>query len=101
MCSRIRSDNEQKTTAESLTGLQGEGGFGGDQGRSDACAIGGTVRRSPEPDHGLESAARRQRSDFQYASTATPHGGLTPAEVPLIEAETLSEQPGPPQFYDG
>jgi hypothetical protein len=30
---------------------------------------------------------------------ATPLGGLTPAEVPLIEAENLSEQPGPPQFY--
>ncbi|MGA7328461.1 MAG: hypothetical protein WBX25_29225, partial [Rhodomicrobium sp.] len=28
---------------------------------------------------------------------ASPLGGLTPADVPLIEAEILSEQPGPPQ----
>ncbi|MGA7329753.1 MAG: hypothetical protein WBX25_36050, partial [Rhodomicrobium sp.] len=27
---------------------------------------------------------------------ASPLGGLTPADVPLIEAEILSEQPGPP-----
>ncbi|MGA7323360.1 MAG: hypothetical protein WBX25_02465, partial [Rhodomicrobium sp.] len=29
---------------------------------------------------------------------ASPLGGLTPADVPLIEAEILSEQPGPPHF---
>jgi hypothetical protein len=28
---------------------------------------------------------------------ADPLGSLTPAEVPLIEAEKLSEQAGPPQ----
>ncbi len=27
---------------------------------------------------------------------ANPLGGLTPADLPLIEAENLSEQPGPP-----
>lgn len=26
-----------------------------------------------------------------------PHGSLTPAEAPLIEAENLFRQPGPPQ----
>ncbi len=34
-------------------------------------------------------------------NAASPLGSLTPAEAPLIEAEKLSEQPGPPQyFYD-
>src|ERR1700736_5682736 len=28
---------------------------------------------------------------------AYPHGGLTPAEAPLIDAENLFRQPGPPQ----
>ena len=28
--------------------------------------------------------------------SANPLGGLTPADVPLIEAEILSERPGPP-----
>jgi hypothetical protein len=31
---------------------------------------------------------------------ADPLGSLTPAEVPLIEAEKLSEQAGPPQPAD-
>jgi hypothetical protein len=32
---------------------------------------------------------------------ADPLGSLTPAEVPLIEAEKLSEQAGPPQSAYG
>jgi hypothetical protein len=31
---------------------------------------------------------------------ADPLGSLTPAEAPLIEAEKLSEQAGPPQYAD-
>jgi len=32
--------------------------------------------------------------------SANPHGSLTPAEPPLIAAEKLSEQPGPPHFHN-
>ena len=37
--SRSRSDDEQKTTAEPLFGLQGEGGIGSDQGRSNIAQL--------------------------------------------------------------
>jgi hypothetical protein len=34
---------------------------------------------------------------------ANPHGSLTPADAPLIDAENLFRQPGPPQltWYEG
>ena len=39
MCRRIRSDDEQTTEAEPLCGLQGEGGVGSDQGRSNIAQL--------------------------------------------------------------
>ena len=33
-----------------------------------------------------------------FTTAATPLGSLTPAEAPLIDAENLFRQPGPPQF---
>jgi hypothetical protein len=46
------------------------------------CAPDSTDRRSP--DHLLRSGA-------------APHGSLTPAAVPLSDAEFLFNEPGPPQ----
>src|ERR1700757_4363927 len=52
-----RRDHEQTTPAEPLTGLQGEGGSGRHQGRSDDSPAGGAFRRSPQSDYGLEITA--------------------------------------------
>src|SRR5436853_3709406 len=57
LCLRIRSDHEQTTAPEPHTGLQGEGGPCGRQRRSNNSSAGGAVRRAPEPDHVVESAA--------------------------------------------
>src|SRR6266851_6409593 len=54
---RIRRDDEQTSTPESLTGLQGEGGAGSHQGRPDGSPTGGAFRRSPQSDYGVEIAA--------------------------------------------
>ena len=48
-----------------------------DQGRSDTGSAGGAVRRSPQPDHDVESAAggrgcRRVRSWRRHRSRRTP-----------------------------
>src|SRR6266571_2278015 len=57
LCLRIRSDHEETTPPEPHTGLQGEGGPCGRQRRSNNSSAGGAVRRAPEPDHVVESAA--------------------------------------------
>src|SRR5947207_2256431 len=54
---RIRRDDEQTSTPESLTGLQGEGGAGSHQGRPDGSPTGRVFRRSPQSDYGVEIAA--------------------------------------------
>src|SRR6267142_2004108 len=54
---RIRRDDEQTSTSKSLTGLQGEGGAGGHQGRPDDSPTGRAFRRSPQSDYGVEIAA--------------------------------------------
>src|SRR5712671_6110236 len=54
---RIRRDDEQTSTPESLTGLQGEGGAGSHQGRPDDSPTGRAFRRSPQSDYGVEIAA--------------------------------------------
>ena len=54
---RIRRDDEQTSTPESFTGLQGEGGAGSHQGRPDDSPTGRAFRRSPQSDYGLEIAA--------------------------------------------
>src|SRR5437667_11835487 len=54
---RIRRDDEQTSTPESLTGLQGEGGAGSHQGRPDGSPTGRAFRRSPQSDYGVEIAA--------------------------------------------
>src|SRR5437899_2645410 len=43
---RIRRDDEQTSTPESFTGLQGEGGAGSHQGRPDDSPTGRAFRRS-------------------------------------------------------
>jgi hypothetical protein len=54
---RIRSDHEQTSPPESLSGLQGEGGAGSHQGRPDDSPTGRAFRRSPQSDYGVEIAA--------------------------------------------
>ena len=54
---RIRRDNEQTTTPEPHTGLQGEGGACCHQGRSNTGSACGAVRRSPQSDYIVEGAA--------------------------------------------
>src|SRR5690606_31053863 len=51
----------ETTEAEPLTGLQGEGGDSGDQGRADDRTDCGAVRRPPEPGDDLEGTTRRRR----------------------------------------
>jgi len=52
-----RSNDDTTSPPESHSGLQGEGGPGRSEGRQNAGRVGGTVRRSPQPDYGLEGAA--------------------------------------------
>src|SRR6266487_5911954 len=54
---RIRRDDEQTSTPESLTGLQGEGGAGSHQGRPNGSPTGRAFRRSPQSDYGVQIAA--------------------------------------------
>src|SRR5882757_8120332 len=54
---RIRRDDEQTSTPESFTGLQGEGGAGSHQGRPDDSPTGRAFRRSRQSDYGVEIAA--------------------------------------------
>ncbi|WP_410051590.1 glycosyltransferase family 25 protein [Bradyrhizobium sp. SZCCHNR2020] len=56
-----RRDHEETTPPEPLTGLQGEGGPGCHQGRSDDRPTGRAFRRSPQSDHSVEIATRGQR----------------------------------------
>src|SRR6266851_3099180 len=51
-----RRNHEQTTPPEPLTGLQGEGGSGRRQGRSDDSPAGRAFRCSPQSDHSLEAA---------------------------------------------
>jgi hypothetical protein len=52
-----RRSHEQTTPPEPLTGLQGEGGAGCHQGRSDDSPAGRAFRRSSQSDHSMEIAA--------------------------------------------
>src|SRR2546421_5757578 len=54
---RIRSDDEQTSTPEPHTGLQGEGGACRRQGRPDDSSACRAVRRPPQSDYGVEGAA--------------------------------------------
>ncbi len=49
------------------------------------------------PHSSLDGMTPDQAYYGAHELAASPLGGLTPADVPLIEAENLSEQPGPPQ----
>src|SRR3981081_4672451 len=57
---QIRRDQEQTSPPEPLTGLQGEGGAGGHQGRPDDSPTGRAFRRPPQSDYGVEIAAGGQ-----------------------------------------
>src|ERR1035437_8427770 len=75
---RIRRDHEQTTAPEPHTGLQGEGGACRHQGRSNAGSACGAVRRPPQSDHIVESAAggggcRCFRSRWRQRSGAACH----------------------------
>src|SRR6266436_3043782 len=52
-----RRNHEQTTPAEPLSGLQGEGGSGRRQGRSNHRPTGGAFRRPSQPDNDMEIAA--------------------------------------------
>src|SRR5260370_11221553 len=54
---RIRRDDEQTITPEPHPGFQGEGGACRRQGRPNTGSTGGTVRRPPQSDRNVESAA--------------------------------------------
>src|SRR5436190_8036691 len=53
----MRSDEEQTSTPEPHTGLQGEGGACRRQGRPDDSSACRAVRRPPQSDYGVEGAA--------------------------------------------
>jgi hypothetical protein len=76
--SRIRSDDEQKITAEPLSGLQGEGGVGGYQGRSDDCAVSGPVRCSPN-----QITTWKGQLEGGAADVFGPGGGAAQATPPV------------------
>src|SRR6266481_1204518 len=54
---RIRRDDEQTSTPEPHPGFQGEGSACRRQGRPNTGSTGGAVRRPPQSDHIVESAA--------------------------------------------
>jgi len=54
---RIRRDDEQTSTPEPHTGIQGEGGIGGDRWPEHGGWSGAALRRSSQPDHAMEVAA--------------------------------------------
>src|SRR6266513_5223129 len=57
---RIRREDEQTSTPEPHTGLQGEGGACRRQGRSNRCAACRAVRRPPQSGHDVEGSAGKQ-----------------------------------------
>src|SRR6266480_975468 len=76
---RIRRDNAQTTAPEPHTGLQGEGGAGRHQGRSNTGSACGAVRHPSKSDHIVESPARRRScrcfwSRWRQGSGATDRG---------------------------
>jgi transposase InsO family protein len=45
-----------------------------------------------------DTASEARASIGRYLDFANPHGSLTPADAPLIDAGKLFRQPGPPQW---
>ena len=50
----MEQEHDEKEAAESLAGIQGQGGDCRPEGRQDAGRVGAAIRCSSEPDYGLE-----------------------------------------------
>ena len=76
----------RRTAPEPHTGLQGEGGLGGVEGREDAGGTGAGVRRTSEPDHrpGKRNCSKGRPvfSDWAEATSAPP-----PVDLKVLHAK--------------
>ncbi len=85
--SRVRRDNEQTTAPEPHTGLQGEGGSGRHQGRSNTGSAGGAVRCAPN-----QITAWKAQLEGGAADVFGPGSGQ--AAHPAVDAKSLHAKIG-------